>query len=62
MIGRHKFSELVEQMPPERRARVDWTAEKLRKETGCELEITARFPNHDAPSRNVSDLGEGKTG
>jgi hypothetical protein len=39
MTGRHKFSKLVEQMPRERRARVDRTAEKLPKETGGELEI-----------------------
>src|SRR6266849_4417095 len=32
MTGRHKFSKLVEKMPPERRARVDRLAKDLRGE------------------------------
>jgi predicted XRE-type DNA-binding protein len=32
MTGRHKFSDLVTRMPPDRRSRVDQMAEKLRQE------------------------------
>ncbi len=109
MTGRHKFSDLVEKMPPERRARVDRLAEgmradmdlsqlrtarrlsqaalgeilhveqpavaKIEKRTdmyvstlrrfieamGGELEITARFPDHNVRITNFSDLGERET-
>jgi transcriptional regulator with XRE-family HTH domain len=105
MTGRHKFSELVEKMPAERRARIDQIAGELRAEMdlaqlrtarqlsqaalgeilhveqpavakierrtdmyvstlrrfieamGGELEITARFPDHDVRITNFSDLG-----
>lgn len=105
MTGRHKFSDLVETMPAERRVRVDRIAQELREEMdltqlrtarrlsqaalgeilhveqpavakiekrtdmyvstlrrfieamGGELEITARFPDHDVRIKNFSDLG-----
>jgi predicted XRE-type DNA-binding protein len=105
MTGRNKFSNLVEKMPAERRARVDRIADELREEMdlaqlrtarqlsqaalgeilhveqpavakiekrtdmyvstlrrfieamGGELEITARFPDHDVRIRNFCDLG-----
>ncbi len=106
MTGRHKFSELVAKMPPERRARVDRMAGEMREEMdltqlrtarqlsqaalgeilhveqpavakiekrtdmyvstlrrfieamGGELEITARFPDHNVRIKNFRDLGE----
>jgi hypothetical protein len=42
MTDRHKFSELVETMPPERRARVDRMAEELREEMDLTQLRTAR--------------------
>jgi predicted XRE-type DNA-binding protein len=105
MTGRHKFSDLVGKMPPERRARVDRMSEEMHEEMnltqlrtarqlsqaalgeilhveqpaiakmekrtdmyvstlrrfveamGGELEITARFPDHNVRIRNFSDLG-----
>jgi len=104
MTGRHKFSELMGQIPPERRTRIDRIAEELREEMdltqlrtarqlsqaalgeilhveqpavakiekrtymyvstlrrfieamGGELEITARFPDHNVRIKNFSDL------
>ncbi len=106
MTGRHKFSDLVGKMPPERRATIDRISEELREEMdltqlrtarrlsqaalgellhveqpavakiekrtdmyvstlrrfieamGGELEITARFPDHNVRIKNFSDLGE----
>lgn len=108
MTGRHKFSELVAKMPPDRRARVDRMSEELRGEMdlaqlrtarrlsqaalgeilhveqpavakiekrtdmyvstlrrfieamGGELEITARFPDHNVRIINFHDLEKGE--
>jgi transcriptional regulator with XRE-family HTH domain len=110
MTGRHKFSELVENMPSERQSRIDAIANELREEMdltqlrmarqlsqaalgeilhieqpavakiekradiyvstlrrfieamGGELEITARFPDHNVRITNFSTLGDTKTG
>jgi predicted transcriptional regulator len=104
MTGRHKFSDLVAKMPPERRARVERISEEMHEEMdltqlrtarqlsqaalgellhveqpavakiekrtdmyvstlrrfieamGGELEITARFPNHNVRIKNFSDI------
>lgn len=109
MSGRHKFSDLVAKMPPERRTRIDRMTEELREEMdlaqlrtarrlsqaalgeilhveqpavakiekrtdmyvstlrrfieamGGELEIVARFPDHDVRIKNFRDLGERET-
>jgi hypothetical protein len=109
MTGRRKFADLIDKMPPERRARVDRLAEEMRAEMdlsqlrtarrlsqaalgeilhveqpavakiekrtdmyvstlrrfieamGGELEITARFPDHDVRIMNFSDLEERET-
>lgn len=106
MTGRHKFSDLVDKMPPDRRARVDRISGELRDEMdlaqlrtarrlsqaalgeilhveqpavakiekrtdmyvstlrrfieamGGELEITARFPDHNVRIKKFGDLGE----
>lgn len=110
MTGRHKFSGLVEKMPPERQTRIEAIAAGLREEMdltqlrmarqlsqaalgeilhieqpavakiekradiyvstlrrfieamGGELEITARFPDHNVRITNFSNLGDKKTG
>lgn len=105
MTGRHKFSDLLAKLPPDRRTRVDRMAEEMREEMdlsqlrtarrlsqaalgeilhveqpavakiekradmyvstlrrfieamGGELEITARFPDHNVRIKSFGDLG-----
>ena len=105
MTGRHKFSDLLAKLPPDRRTRVDRMAEEMREEMdlsqlrtarrlsqaalgeilhveqpavakiekradmyvstlrrfieamGGELEITARFPDHNVRIKRFGDLG-----
>jgi predicted XRE-type DNA-binding protein len=42
MTGRHKFSELVAKMPPERQARIEQMTEELREEMSLAQLRTAR--------------------